>query len=89
MVLGVVGIMSYGWVQLLKGVQERQELKRERAWIRISMMPFLQAESDRNTVRILNAAKSRGYESPFITELGQKKVLPQYLPLAEEGVQMY
>eukprot|EP00835_Amoeboradix_gromovi_P000280 NODE_9_length_47730_cov_0.323718.p31 type:complete len:119 gc:universal NODE_9_length_47730_cov_0.323718:33627-33271(-) len=89
LLLGVGGIMGYGWYHFLKGFKEKEELKREKAWLRISLLPFLQAESDRNTVRILEASKERGYVNPFKTELGKTKVLPQYLPLNAESITLY
>ena len=89
LLMGLGSIMGYGWYQYMKGFKEQQELQREKAWLRISLLPFLQAESDRNTVRILHAAKERGYENEFKTELGRNKVLPQRLPLAAEGVELF
>lgn len=86
LILGALGIMTYGWRNYLKGFKEQEELKREQAWIRISLLPFLQAESDRNTVRFLDAAKEKGFQSDYKTEQGAK-VLPSKLPLDEDGIQ--
>eukprot|EP00834_Sanchytrium_tribonematis_P004761 NODE_252_length_11723_cov_1.965933.p10 type:complete len:121 gc:universal NODE_252_length_11723_cov_1.965933:4393-4031(-) len=88
LLLGVFSFMGYGWYHFLKGFEEQEELKREKAWLRISLMPFLQAESDRNTVRILHAAKERGLESPYKTKLAQDKLLPTQLPLDPEGIKI-
>ncbi|KAG5357452.1 NADH dehydrogenase [ubiquinone] 1 alpha subcomplex subunit 13 [Yarrowia sp. C11] len=45
------GVCGYGFYRALGGIQERRELKREKLWARIYLMPLLQAEEDRQTVR--------------------------------------
>ncbi len=84
--LGIAGFMGYGWYHFADGFKEKTELKREKAWLRISLLPFLQAETDRNSIRIINAAKARGYESPYKTELANSKLLPDVFPLNPEGL---
>ena len=49
--LGVVGIMAYGWRQLFIGQREKIEMGREKMWARIHLTPLLQAEEDRDQVR--------------------------------------
>ncbi|KAJ3226634.1 hypothetical protein HK099_004515 [Clydaea vesicula] len=52
-------IMGYGWYWVLESNNERRELSREKAWARIHLVPLLQAETDRDIVRRLEAAKKR------------------------------
>ncbi|KAI8920963.1 GRIM-19 protein-domain-containing protein [Powellomyces hirtus] len=53
------GVMGYGWYWVAKANAERRELRREKAWNRISLVPLLQAETDRDLVRRLEAAAAR------------------------------
>lgn len=58
----LVGICGYGFYRALGGIQERRELKREKLWARIYLMPLLQAEEDRQTVRRTFAQLAREKE---------------------------
>ncbi|KAJ3147133.1 hypothetical protein HDU86_008129 [Geranomyces michiganensis] len=53
------GVMGYGWYWVAQANAERRELRREKAWTRISLVPLLQAETDRDLVRRLEAAANR------------------------------
>ncbi|KAI9098915.1 GRIM-19 protein-domain-containing protein [Phlyctochytrium arcticum] len=55
-------VMGYGWYWVAKANAERRELRREKAWNRINLVPLLQAETDRDLVRRLEAAKEREAE---------------------------
>ncbi|KAI9346267.1 GRIM-19 protein-domain-containing protein [Obelidium mucronatum] len=57
--LGVFAVMGAGWYFVAENNHERRELRREKTWNRISLVPLLQAETDRDLVRRLaaNAAK--------------------------------
>ncbi|KAJ3209304.1 hypothetical protein HDU67_006277 [Dinochytrium kinnereticum] len=59
MILATVGIMAYGWHWLSQSNAERRELRREKAWARIHLVPLLQAETDRDLVRRLDSVKSQ------------------------------
>jgi len=48
---GFLGVVTYGWYWNIQSIQERRELKREKVWSRIHLIPLLQAESDRDEVR--------------------------------------
>ncbi|KAJ3187040.1 hypothetical protein HDU85_007078 [Gaertneriomyces sp. JEL0708] len=50
-------VMGYGWYWVAKANAERRELRREKAWARINLVPLLQAETDRDLVRRLAAAQ--------------------------------
>ncbi|KAJ3299976.1 hypothetical protein HK104_005469 [Borealophlyctis nickersoniae] len=54
--------MGYGWYWLAIQQAERRELRREKVWNRIHLIPLLQAETDRDHVRRLEAAKKREAE---------------------------
>ncbi|KAJ3086955.1 hypothetical protein HK102_012108 [Quaeritorhiza haematococci] len=62
MFVAMFGIMGYGWYWVAKSNAERRELRREKAWARINLVPLLQAETDRDLVRRLEAAKRREAE---------------------------
>ncbi|EGP83532.1 unnamed protein product [Zymoseptoria tritici ST99CH_1A5] len=49
--LGVAGVMTYGFYKVGKGIREQNELAREKMWSRIHLIPLLQAEEDRDAVR--------------------------------------
>ncbi|KAK5172711.1 uncharacterized protein LTR77_002831 [Saxophila tyrrhenica] len=49
--LGVAGVMVYGFYRFGKGIREQNELAREKMWSRIHLIPLLQAEEDRDQVR--------------------------------------
>ncbi|PHH60514.1 hypothetical protein CDD81_1604 [Ophiocordyceps australis] len=51
LLLGMGGIMVYGWYKLIPGIREANELAREKMWARINLIPLLQAEEDRDQVR--------------------------------------
>ncbi|KAI8823559.1 GRIM-19 protein-domain-containing protein [Fimicolochytrium jonesii] len=59
MFIATFGIMGYGWYWVAQANAERRELRREKAWNRIALVPLLQAETDRDLVRRLEAAKDR------------------------------
>ena len=48
--------MTIGWYFTLKTNKERRELKAEKAYARINLVALLQAETDRDMVRRLEAA---------------------------------
>jgi NADH dehydrogenase (ubiquinone) 1 alpha subcomplex subunit 13 len=48
---GMVGIMTFGFYKVGKGIREHNELAREKMWGRIHLIPLLQAEEDRDLVR--------------------------------------
>ncbi|KAI9203184.1 GRIM-19 protein-domain-containing protein [Polychytrium aggregatum] len=56
------GIMGYGWYWLTLSNAERREHRREKAWSRISLVPLLQAETDRDLVRRFESLKNQEYE---------------------------
>jgi hypothetical protein len=66
----VAGIMGYGWYQFSLTLKEKKylilfndrQLDAEKAWMRISLVPLLQAEMDRDTVRRLDASVKREEE---------------------------
>jgi NADH dehydrogenase (ubiquinone) 1 alpha subcomplex subunit 13 len=47
----MVGIMTFGFYKVGKGIREHNELAREKMWSRIHLIPLLQAEEDRDLVR--------------------------------------
>ncbi|OCT47879.1 putative NADH dehydrogenase [Cladophialophora carrionii] len=49
--VGVLGVMTYGWRQVFLGQREKTEMAREKMWARIHLTPVLQAEEDRDQVR--------------------------------------
>ena len=58
-VAGVVVTCAYGLYVAMAGVKEQRELAREKIWARIHLLPVLQAESDRDSVRRVWAAEKR------------------------------
>ncbi|KAI8867882.1 GRIM-19 [Ramicandelaber brevisporus] len=48
---GLFAFMGYGMYSLKKGLDERRELQRENMWSRFHLVPFLQAERDRDIYR--------------------------------------
>ncbi|KAH8885568.1 hypothetical protein GQ53DRAFT_751254 [Thozetella sp. PMI_491] len=62
LLLGVGGIMTYGWYKLVLGIREQNELAREKMWSRIHLIPLLQAEEDRDLVRRHLADQAREKE---------------------------
>lgn len=60
--LGVLGVMAYGWRKLFVGNREKHELAREKMWSRIYLTPLLQAEEDRDQVRRWHADQAREKE---------------------------
>ncbi|KAH6677218.1 GRIM-19 protein-domain-containing protein [Halenospora varia] len=48
---GMLGICSYGFYKVGKGIREKNELAREKMWSRIHLIPLLTAEEDRDLVR--------------------------------------
>jgi len=51
MLAGMVGVMTYGFWKLGKGIRQQNELAREKMWSRIHLIPLLTAEEDRDLVR--------------------------------------
>lgn len=50
--LGIlVGVSAYGFYKVIQGNRENTEFAREKLWARINLIPLLQAEQDRDTVR--------------------------------------
>lgn len=62
--------MGYGWYQFSASLKEKKyftlinhrQLDAEKAWMRISLVPLLQAEMDRDTVRRLDVSVKREEE---------------------------
>ncbi|KDN36141.1 GRIM-19 [Tilletiaria anomala UBC 951] len=59
---GVLAICAWGFYRVGQGNLEQRELKRERAWSRIHLVPMLLAEADRDTYRREQAQLSREKE---------------------------
>ncbi|KAH9890814.1 GRIM-19 [Xylariomycetidae sp. FL2044] len=60
--LGMGAVMIYGFYKLRQGIQEQNELAREKMWSRIHLIPMLQAEEDRDLVRRHLADQAREKE---------------------------
>ncbi|RHZ76495.1 hypothetical protein Glove_197g46 [Diversispora epigaea] len=58
----VAAISAYGFYRVGLANEERRELKREKSWGRIHLVPLLQAELDRDTYRRTVAALKREAE---------------------------
>ncbi|MBW0498134.1 hypothetical protein O181_037849, partial [Austropuccinia psidii MF-1] len=58
----VFGICSWGFYKYGQGNLEKLELKREKVWSRIYLLPFLTAESDRDIYRRERAELEREKE---------------------------
>ncbi|EST06111.2 GRIM-19 [Kalmanozyma brasiliensis GHG001] len=58
----VIAICAYGFYKVGLGNLEQRELKRERAWSRIHLIPVLMAESDRDEYRRNEAQVAREKE---------------------------
>merc|ERR1719354_1105752 len=56
---GVFGIMTYGFLKTGEGNLERRELRREKVWARIHLIPLLEAEKDRDLVRRFKSLKTK------------------------------
>ncbi|KAK9446878.1 GRIM-19 [Limtongia smithiae] len=63
-IMGAISLVSL--VPLSNGIKERREYKREKAWSRIYLMPLLQAEIDRDSVRRMHALKE--YEQTLMKD---------------------
>ncbi|KAI9336417.1 GRIM-19 protein-domain-containing protein [Zopfochytrium polystomum] len=72
--LAMFGVMGYGWYWTIQSNHERRELRREKAWARIHLVPLLQAETDRDIVRRIEASKAAEYEV-------MKDSVPDWSPL--------
>ncbi|PWN94244.1 hypothetical protein FA10DRAFT_274252 [Acaromyces ingoldii] len=59
---GVLAICAYGFYRVGMGNLEQRELKREKAWSRIHLVPLLLAEADRDTYRREQAQYAREKE---------------------------
>ncbi|KAJ3136156.1 hypothetical protein HK100_002031 [Physocladia obscura] len=64
--LGVFATMGVGFYYVGLNNAERREIRREKAWTRISLVPLLQAETDRDVVRRLASARAK--ESSIMQE---------------------
>ncbi|KAJ3302493.1 hypothetical protein HDV03_004916 [Kappamyces sp. JEL0829] len=62
MLLAVFGVMTYGFIKTAEGNAERRELRREKVWARIHLIPLLQAEQDRDLVRRADILAAREAE---------------------------
>lgn len=67
---GITGLIGFGFYRLYKGVQEQNELMRERQWSRFHLEPLLLAEQDRNIARRYYAEQRR-------RELVKELMLPE------------
>ncbi|KAK9381644.1 GRIM-19 [Kockiozyma suomiensis] len=56
------GISLLGCIPLTRGIRERREYQREKAWSRLYLLPLLQAEFDRDFVRRSTALEARERE---------------------------
>ncbi|KAJ3409158.1 hypothetical protein HDV05_004566 [Chytridiales sp. JEL 0842] len=52
-------VMGYGWYWMAKSNEERRQLRVEKAWNRLSLVPLLQAETDRDIIRRQESYKSK------------------------------
>ncbi|KZT35578.1 hypothetical protein SISSUDRAFT_1064377 [Sistotremastrum suecicum HHB10207 ss-3] len=59
---GVLAVCTYGMYRVALGNLERRELRREKTWARLHLVPLLLAESDRDTYRRQQAALARETE---------------------------
>ncbi|EPQ59155.1 hypothetical protein GLOTRDRAFT_35185 [Gloeophyllum trabeum ATCC 11539] len=59
---GVTGICAFGFYRLGQGNLEKRELKREKVWSRLHLVPLLLAEGDRDAYRREHAAVERERE---------------------------
>jgi NADH dehydrogenase (ubiquinone) 1 alpha subcomplex subunit 13 len=55
-------ISAIGWYKVSLANEERREIRREKIWSRIHLIPLLQAETDRDLYRRLQHAKEREAE---------------------------
>jgi len=62
MLMGLLGICGYGFYRVGLGNLEQRELRREKAWSRIHLVPLLLAEGDRDEYRRQVAATEREKE---------------------------
>ncbi|KIM25197.1 hypothetical protein M408DRAFT_221283 [Serendipita vermifera MAFF 305830] len=58
LLLGTLGVCGYGFYRYGLGAVEQRELKREKAWSRIHLIPLLEAENDRDKYRRAIAEKT-------------------------------
>ncbi|ORX77579.1 GRIM-19 protein [Basidiobolus meristosporus CBS 931.73] len=59
---GLAAITGISFYQVFEGIKERRELKREKIWARLHLLPMLQAEYDRDAYRRQYAAFVREAE---------------------------
>ncbi|KAJ1991435.1 hypothetical protein H4R33_001356 [Dimargaris cristalligena] len=90
--LGLLGVVSFGMYHHLESKKEWRELKREKIWSRLHLVPLLQAEQDRDTYRREEAMKAReaeimkdvpGWEvgkSVYNTDRYVPRTVPLYIP---------
>lgn len=55
----IFAMMTYGFIKVGEGNNERRELRREKMWARIHLVPLLTAENDRDMVRRSDIVKER------------------------------
>ncbi|PVF96299.1 hypothetical protein CPB86DRAFT_709284, partial [Serendipita vermifera] len=51
LLLGTMAFCGFGFYRYGQGANERRELKREKTWSRIHLIPLLEAEHDRDVYR--------------------------------------
>jgi len=61
-IFGMGGLVWFGFYKYGQGVQEFNELAREKTWARLHLVPVLQAEEDRDQVRRHLADQAREKE---------------------------
>ncbi|RKP06029.1 GRIM-19 [Thamnocephalis sphaerospora] len=49
--VGTALVCGFGFWRAIEGIKERRELRREKLWSRLHLVPLLQAETDRDTYR--------------------------------------
>lgn len=58
----IVGICSYGFYKLIKGIREKNELAREKQWTKFFLQPLLEAEADRDFYRRYRSIRNKEQE---------------------------
>jgi len=58
-IYGMGALVTYGIYEVVQAIKEQQELSREKQWSRVYLLPLLQAEQDRDSVRRALAAEDR------------------------------
>lgn len=60
--MALAGIIGYGWYEFDGSLKEKKQLDVEKSWMRISLVPLLQAEMDRDMARRYDAAEKQEAE---------------------------